>query len=481
MEIVDLIKKYVGDYDKQEHPFLLFDIAHVNENDHTRVLLSILKYNNYQFLPTFLQALGAPALKSIEGTPTDQEPAIGNKGKGYIDLYFEYRSQNDQTEKFIIENKIYGAGDTDCQLARYIATVIDPKMNNKQFNEIWEQWANNNSATFRNDVKVDFNHIHVVYLTLDGSKKPSIKSLPMYFGGRSSDDCDFDEERMNINYYPINYVDDIIPWIENDVLPNMPYSDNGIAIAGIRQYLESLKGMFNSQGNSMAIMDYVKDIGGSDIDKYNKIISAMDEIKSLTSKNTGDLKKQLEVEGVNLENSPELQSLTRELRTYAMSIFANDGEQLGGDWKLYFTPSFTLLYRQRWADLDTKKYSIPSIYFQTSTYNLLNQKDITWKLTVDHLDCNNISDKEKCYPFKLGNHDKTAYHVIIDKECPQIKDITKSASRKDYYKSLKNKLEYYISVVNEVVDGIWDEYDNQNRKNFQEKVLENLAAIIKEK
>ena len=44
--ITKLITDYIVNYNNQEHPFLLFDLAHVNENDHTRVLLSILKFNN---------------------------------------------------------------------------------------------------------------------------------------------------------------------------------------------------------------------------------------------------------------------------------------------------------------------------------------------------------------------------------------------------------------------------------------------------
>ena len=139
MKIIDLIKSYTIDYDKEEHPFLLFDLAHVNENDHTKVLMGILKFNNCQFLPSFVQAIGAPELKSVFSLPTDQKKAIGNKGTGFIDLYFECENAKGAIEKVIIENKIYGASDTDCQLARYIATAINPEMSNDEFKKTWEE------------------------------------------------------------------------------------------------------------------------------------------------------------------------------------------------------------------------------------------------------------------------------------------------------------------------------------------------------
>ena len=490
--ITKLITDYIVNYNNQEHPFLLFDLAHVNENDHTRVLLSILKFNNYQFLPSFLQTIGAPGCNGVvKAPPTDQEPAIGDKGKGFIDLYFEYRSENSD-EKFILENKIYGAADTKHQLARYIATVIDPDMSNDVFlQEIWEKWANNQDGKF--DKNVDFEHIHVVYLTADGSKKPSLNSLPKYFGNRDRDDSEFDESNMRINYYPVNYADDIIPWLENDVLPNMPYSDNGIAIAGIRQYIASLKSMFSSRGNSTAVEDFVKEITfNDDLDKYKKIIQTMDVIKSLADKKNkvakeeekiaklkriAKLKSELKDDGFDVEAMPELQSLARELRACAMGIFANDGSELGGDWKLYFTPSFIFLYRQRWADLDTRKYSIPSIYFVTSTLDFINNKETKWKLQVDHL---NKDTNEEISPFKLGNHGKTAYYELPNgSNMPKQENISKPENRKEYYKSLVTELKEFVTVVDEVVN---EEYSNNNdREGFQQRVLNNLCGQLLQK
>ena len=270
-KIKKLIIDYMGDYDKTEHPFLLFDLAHVNENDHTRVLMGILKYNKFQFLPSFLKMIGAPEYKTQQNTPLkleEQKKAIG----GYIDLYFEYDSTNNSTEKVIIENKINEAGDTKYQLAKYIATVLYPKMNSVEFTNKYENWRNCDNNNNDNDQE-KFEHIHVIYLTSDGLKKPDIKSLPNFF--RKETDTKENFEGNHINYYPINYLENIIPWLVNDVLPKMPYSDDGIAIAGIRQYIASLNAMFNGIGNSNIVETFVKELDGNDLEKYNLIIKTI--------------------------------------------------------------------------------------------------------------------------------------------------------------------------------------------------------------
>lgn len=489
-DIVELIKNYNGEYNKKEHPFLLFDLAHVNENDHTRVLMGILEFKDSMFLPSFLQMIGAPAISKIEMPPTDQRKAIGNKGTGFIDLYFEYKSgENDATtEKVIIENKIYDAGDSERQLARYIATAINAEMTSDEFDRIWGEWekGENYETVF---AEKDFSHIHLVYLTSDGLKKPEKESLPGFFrNNEDKDDKDNSIDAQHIKYYPINYIENILPWLENDVLPNMPYSDDGIAIAGIRQYVASLKAIFCGRGDSKVISDFVDKIKDKTArDKYYELMSVMSIVKSLTAKKEDSknekesgIMKEFEKEGINIEDL-QIQPLVRDLRATATNIFSKDGNGLGEDWKLYFTPSAIFLYRQKWADLDTRKYSIPSIYFVTSTYNFLNAKNgddnvVKWKLQVDHLDYRKGEENIKD-PFKIGNHNKTAFYEI-----PSFKfgfDVNDTDSRKGYYGCVLNKLELgsYISLLDNVVDEVLNKESNDEI--FQEYVLRRLAEEIK--
>lgn len=477
-EIVNLIIDYIGNYDKQEHPFLLFNLANVHENDHTEVLLGLLKYNNHQFLNSFLQMIGAPECDDVKEKLTDQKQAIGKTGKGFIDLYFEYSTKGGTTEKVIIENKIYGAGDTDYQLARYIATALDSNISNEKFeNEYWKQWKEVGGAnTFSEE---DFNHIHVVYLTSDGEKEPKENSLPQFFRKDSGND---DWEAQYINYYPINYIEHIIPWLENDVLPNMPYSDDGIAIAGVRQYIISLKVLYSSKGDSQVVKGWSGNIKGFDKEKYETIMEMWNNVKLLiTQKDVRGKKKwknnviqELKDKGLDVNDLPELRSLARDLRTAATDIFASDASDLGGDWKLYFTPSYIFLYRQKWADLDTRKYSIPSIYLLTATSNFL-KKNIDWRMQVDHLNPTN-SQKLKIEKFMLSNHDKTAYYAIQNIKKFEY-EINEVKSRRDYYKSLIEQLEKYIQIVDAAVEEV---KQNPGDRIFQETILEILAKEFKE-
>ena len=479
MEIIDLIKSYTIDYDKEEHPFLLFDLAHVNENDHTKVLMGILKFNNGQFLPSFVQAIGAPELKSVISLPTEQKKAIGKKGTGLIDLYFEYENVIGAIEKVIIENKIYGASDTDYQLARYIATAIKPEMSNEDFNNTWNKWKKgDNDDQFKEE---DFQNIHVVYLTSDGTKKPSIKSLPIYFSN-SKDEDNVDFEAKHINYYPINYLENIIPWLENDVLPQMPYFDEGIAIAGIRQYIASLKAMFSSKGNSDSIGKFVGELSDADVGRYNKIIETMDLLKALSNVDSNKNKNAKDVNCIKdeINKDPEielkdlqLQPLIRELRAAAIDIFSRDGAELGEDWKLYFTPSFICLYKQSWADLDTRKYSIPSIYLcGDQTNKFLTGKHPNWRLQVDHLGNNYEKFKDKVIEgLNLGPVARFDISGFVTSEKPntKLKD-----TRMEYYKSVIANFKPIINTIDEVVGKAAEEL-KKNSKDF------NLQVFLLEK
>ena len=264
-------------------------------------------------------------------------------------------------------------------------------------------------------------------------RSPKRRACLNFFRKYHDDD---DWEAQYINYYPINYIEHIIPWLENDVLPNMPYSDDGIAIAGVRQYLASLKTLYCSKGDSQVVKDWSGKINGPDKEKYETIIEMWNNVKLLiTQKDVkgkkkwkNDVIKKLKGNGLDVNNLPELRSLARDLRTAATDIFAGDASYLGGDWKLYFTPSYIILYRQKWADLDTRKYSIPSIYFLNFTSKFLENKS-DWRMQVDHLNPTN-SKELKIGKFMLSNHDKTASYAITNINIPQNEIVNDVQSRR---------------------------------------------------
>lgn len=445
LDIQGLIEGYIEEYYKQEHPFLLFDLAHVHENDHTRVLLSILKYNRNQFLPSFLNILGAPPVNNNNNIPiiTDQQEAKGNKGKGYIDIYIEYETEPNVVEKIIIENKICGATDTSKQLARYIATVIGIK--NDRFEEVYNAWKEN-----KKNADYDFSHVHVVYLTSDGEKKPKEHSLPKFFRKDSGDD---DWEAQHINYYPINYIDHIIPWLENDVLPKIPYADDGMMIAGIRQYICSLKKDYCKSTESNVLSNWIEEVRKN---LNNDLYKLYQEIRDV--RNYLDQKQSKKDESKQIA----LTQLSKDLYNFQKYLFK---EEAPDGWSLYFTPSFILMYKESWwSELDKKAhYNFPSIHLNCSpTDNFFKtKKKLTWRIKIERLpkqgkDCY-ISD-EKWQPIR------NSIVKILDVK-PNNRQFDKKEVRKNYFKEI---------IENETIRLIDNIIANCSSNSFQDAIIAEL-------
>ena len=399
---VNLEVKFREEYEEKNGKFLLFNLANANENANTKVLKYLLQYNNHQFLASFLQRIGisiqptdplASFLQiigiSIQPTDpitiTDQKQAIGTNGTGFIDLYIHFDKIH-----IIIENKIYGAADTDKQLARYIATVNG--INAKDF----DNWYDTNSTKYENT--------HVVYLTADGTKEPSEDSLPVRI-------------RERVKYYSISYSDVILPWLEEDVMPKIPFLEDGMMIYGMRQYIAFLKHLLTKEESEVVnvFIDGLKN--EMDKEKYNKILEAIKAIK-----NKDDI---------------VLQSLRKDLGYKAEAIFSGDLDGEVGGWVLHFTPSFVLLYKKSWAELDTRKYSIPSLSLVCATTdNFLNNGFFnTISVEINHLsgiDTTNFSE------FKFVNHGKTASKQLDINSIEPLKDddVNHQNNRKDYYKAI---------------------------------------------
>ena len=394
----NLVDEFCKEYESRNGKFLLFDLANANENANTKVLKFLLQYSTQQFLNSFLNRIGLPKPNGPVSI-TDQEKAIGPTTTGFIDLYIQYGDVH-----IIIENKIYGAGDTEKQLARYIATVNG--VSNKDF-DVWYA----NPSVCKNT--------HVVYLTADGTKEPSDDSLP-------------EELKSLITYYAINYNDDILPWLEEDVMPNIPYADDGMMIAGVRQYIAFLKQLLTFESSDV-VNAFVEWLNGNDVDNYYSLLGAINP------------KIKYEPENV-------IKSLRKQLGARAEAIFSGDVE---GEWVLHFTPSFILLYKKSWAALDTRKYSIPSLYLYAGStdYFLKNKCLSTLTLGVDHL---SPSMKVKFPDLKFGNHDKSvAFELIKNPDSITCSDINNQDARKDFYKEVVKKVQPVVEAIdNDVVSAL---------------------------
>lgn len=337
-------------YFNDKGEFLLFDLANGKENAHTNVLLSLLRHNNYQFVKSFLNLLELPERYNDEIIISNQVKAYS----GYIDLYIEYKSTNEETIKVIIENKICGASDGKQQLARYIgwANGIEENRYTAWYDSIRNN-GNINPPINRN--------IYVVYLTVDGTKEPSHSSLPTIL-------------KEAVNYRSISYQDHIFPWLVMDVLPQTTFSLSGMMIAGLQQYIASLDRIIQNAPISFVVNSYISNISSNGIyEKYEKISDIIEKkIKELKDKK--DNIKRLAIE-----------QLVKELKSSQKQLF-NDLVPQG--WKVEFLQSYIIMYKNVWCLESEKIYNIhPSILFKcTPTKNFFKERGkLKWRLEVNHI------------------------------------------------------------------------------------------------
>lgn len=439
-KLLTYFNEYLTTCDASNQPFLLFDVANANENAHTNFLqrlLSIKTGSNGLLLDSFLSALGLPERKQNNNkypTITTQKQAIGPTTVGYIDLYIEYCSVTNNTIKVIIENKVKEAGDCKHQLARYIATVCEKDKN--QF-KCW--YDNASKGNWEKDVD-----LYVIYLSFSSEKEPSEDSLPPRL-----------KESLGENYLHINYQDDILPWLESEY-HKFPIGKDGTLASAIHQYIAYLNYYCLGTETWTPNKDnWTKIISGNDYDDYQSIGDALKKIK--------------DDDNIYWRQFEKIVEQVRE------DIYAKDCEGiLNDEWAIHFTPSFMCLYKKSWAAIDTRKYSIPSIYLLTSYSDFMNKTTQTWKFQIDHLTPDEqVREKsqktqDKLY-YKLGdklggrdkfsqsNHDKTAYWPInIDSLAIKEQPLGKMAKqqRQEYYTKLLQGYQELVENIDKAIQEV---------------------------
>ncbi len=430
-------KKYAAFEDacnKEASPFLLLQLANANENAHTRILKYLLSIhhdkNQYYILDSFLDCFDLPK-RASDNDPTisDQEVAIGNKGTGFIDLYIGYKDEGGQPIQVILENKIKGAGDTDKQLARYIATIAGIKTT-EEFKTWYGSW---------NDSKL--RHIYVLYLTREGGS-PAGESLPEKL-----------KEALGDQYIECNYMDNLSEWFDN-ILPTLPIGVNHSISTGMHQYMLYLESLRNP----------MKNIDFSLVSELRKEYSDQEISDQKIYEEIGEY---IKIKDKNNQNATWIAYLEEERE----NIYALDFIDMAGfaDWRLHVTPSFIILYKKSWADLDTRKYVIPSLnlclsmdYFQAT-----KPSTIIWKLQVDHVQPDAlIREKSEKMPDKLycalkealgkdgkgSNHGKT---MLMEEITQDIREKSYFASdretRQGMYEELLNDSKSLIETIDKVV------------------------------
>ena len=445
-KLEDLKTIYEGE--QNQHPFLLVDLAGGNENLHTNVLSAVLNFKRYMFLESFLERVVpigvSGGVKAI--SVKTQKKALGLKGNkpGFIDLYIECKnSRTGAMHKIVIENKINGAGDTEKQMIRYIASIKErpiPINDISAFTD-WEAEIKSEDPKALNALMGDCRNCHFVYLSLDGTD-PGEDSLPH---------CLYENNPI-INYYKINYQDDILPWLKEDVLEECPYSDNGIMIAGLQQYIASLERLVQSNVQvSSVVQKYVDDIKGVDSKKYNRILK---EMKSLRE----------------TETQEDNMSLWRELKQAAENIYSEGA--VDSPWTLHFTPSILLLYKQEWMTIGKGSYSIPFVNLCASN-KISPEKDpslpitIPWEIHIEHYSL--TGERPNTLITKYVNHDKTACIPLPETNSVELGDREKDEERKKYFSKI-------IEIAERQIAGIDDSFKEVKK---DEEVLKDDKLIGK--
>jgi len=198
-----LSSSFIGVYkhEKSKLPYHInvIDLLWADENAHSRIFAELLKQNSgnkFEILEYFYDLLHTQ-ISIFDKKPI--QPKITSE-KDRIDLLILHSDY-----AIIIENKIHGATDQDRQIARYI-----DKVKAKGFNE---------------------KNIWIVYLTKYGGL-PEKQSWGDY------------EDSFKQRFFRISFRKDILPWLENSVLPNSKIKDVFLKSA-LEQYIDHLNGIFN--------------------------------------------------------------------------------------------------------------------------------------------------------------------------------------------------------------------------------------------
>lgn len=202
----------ISEKEEQKLPYHinLIDELHANENVHSRILEKLLKQQDltnkkYEILESFIEYIQEKCPNKDDNDFYKikiKRPQITQEEKR-IDLCIK-----DDSYVIIIENKVAWARDQSRQLERYI--------------NVTKEYC------------LDENRIFVLYLPPTHAKEPDRQTWGIYFG-------------KNIHkrrYMSLSFKEDILPWLKNDVLPNVRLKDKYLSSA-IEQYIDHIEGMFS--------------------------------------------------------------------------------------------------------------------------------------------------------------------------------------------------------------------------------------------
>lgn len=354
-----------------EHPYRLnvIDELHINENGHSRILTKLLQYRNkngkYVFLESLLNYIIAK--KRVDFPTKIIDPCITQEEER-IDLWIR-----DKDFAIIMENKACGAGDQETQIYRYVEKT-------KKHNYSDEQ-------------------IYIIYLPPTGDKEPS------------DDSWNGLKDKYQKRYVNLSFRDDIIQWLQAEVIPNIYYKDNMLLTAMI-QYCDYLKELFNLNNNDMTnklneildrelnlpqdMVEKYKKLGAT-IEKYQNVVDKLSNYKSTVEQAITEFGKSQILAFLESTDLDFASNLPRSHAEYGGHRFQCEGRTL----ELIIGGSYPSWYVQiQWPeDAPESEHNFPMSLWQDSIYckgssDVLNQytrNDFIWRY------CNSIDETFKVY------------------------------------------------------------------------------------
>ena len=203
-----LLKKHSG-----RKPYNIFTEWGMKENDHTKLLLSLLGYNNdhkayqypllYSFLCRFAKGRDKMVhYKRLENVEIRFSPKFS---KDFIDGLISFE-RDDRKYAIIIENKVFHAPDQKNQIRKYIYHV-------------------------NTELKVPLENIWVFYITGDSSKEVSPASYNV--------DGEVEGTNLGSRFVWLNYSVDILSWLKEEILNLRVYPESVTSV--VRVYVDYLE------------------------------------------------------------------------------------------------------------------------------------------------------------------------------------------------------------------------------------------------
>lgn len=330
---IENLKKRIYKIAAKPAAYNIFAGWNMSENDHTKILLSLLGYYErygkdkiYPILCSFIREF--TNINIGDGTMTEVELEFNataqlenEKRPRYIDGLITFKL-NDKKYALIIENKIRNAGDQQNQIRDYIKYVKNQGFN---LGDIW-----------------------VFYLPGDSNKVVDRRSYII----EGEEEVEGEQTNIKERFKSLAYPEEMLRWLKKDVVNGRVYPENIVAVA-------------------RAYVDYLE----NDLFNPNKEIEKQDElIKLLFGEKDGkavDL-KDLESEQITMLYKTKSVVNTERMKYRKEDSGINDETEV-----LYRTLSSVI---KRLEDIAFEQFEQLSLDVLNGEYPLPEHKDVKWRV-----------------------------------------------------------------------------------------------------